>query len=221
MPPRCSRRSASKVLDPRHHPRPAGASSAFLTAITSLSPRPDRSINRSHRGPLSARVGQACATACDDSSAGKMPSSRARRRNAASASSSISRCTPGARARAQPRMLRAATRRVIETSGKSNASARCCRRRPEDIAAGALRYAAAATGKPGRCSGRGGRDIRRLRRNESRTARSAMNASKMPMALLPRPTRATMTSGQTAVDSTTLPTGLLPITDWNSRTMSG
>ena len=48
-----------------------------------------------------------------------------------------------------------------------------------------------------------------------------MNASKMPMALLPPPTQATMTSGRRPRSSWHWRLASWPMTDWNSRTMSG
>ena len=48
-----------------------------------------------------------------------------------------------------------------------------------------------------------------------------MNASKMPMALLPPPTQATMTSGARPSNSWHWRLASCPMTDWNSRTMSG
>src|SRR5581483_7138410 len=47
----------------------------FSTVFTSLSPRPDRLTRRMPDGPSSRATFIACATACDDSSAGRMPSS--------------------------------------------------------------------------------------------------------------------------------------------------
>src|SRR5207253_4622528 len=72
-----------RLPEPRHRP------SAPLTTWTSLSPRPERPTTIvCRRGkPLASRI--AWATACADSRAGMMPSSRARAWNAARASSPV------------------------------------------------------------------------------------------------------------------------------------
>ena len=48
-----------------------------------------------------------------------------------------------------------------------------------------------------------------------------MNASKMPIALLPPPTQATIASGSRPASSRICARASRPITDWNSRTISG
>ena len=48
-----------------------------------------------------------------------------------------------------------------------------------------------------------------------------MNASKIPMALLPPPTQATIASGSLPNCAMHCARASRPITDWNSRTISG
>jgi len=55
----------------------------------------------------------------------------------------------------------------------------------------------------------------------SRTRESGMKASKIPMALLPPPTQATMVSGRRPSCSRHCARASRPMTDWNSRTMVG
>src|SRR5207245_1473312 len=54
----------------------------FSTVFTSLSPRPDKLTSRIAEGPIVFAIRVACATACADSSAGRMPSSFASAWNA-------------------------------------------------------------------------------------------------------------------------------------------
>ena len=100
-------------------PAPACAASPALrptTVSTSLSPRPERQTSTSPSGPSSRASRSAANSACDDSSAGMMPSQRHSRWNASSASSSLTRtysarpCRPGARARGRRRGSRARPR---------------------------------------------------------------------------------------------------------------
>src|SRR4030095_13918689 len=61
----------------------------LCTIARSLSPRPDRLMRITASRPSSRARRVACATACADSSAGRMPSRRASVANAANASSSV------------------------------------------------------------------------------------------------------------------------------------
>ena len=116
------------------------------------------------------------------------------------------------RARVRPRHSRDPPR--------SSGSARCCRARPA-----ARRCACPAARR--RAAGEARRVAARRCRSPPastpirRTPRSSTNASKMPIALLPPPTHATTAVGSRPACSKICALASRPITDWNSRTMSG
>ena len=169
-------------------------------------------------GAASSRC--AHASACDDSSAGRMPS-RSRQplesleRRARHRSTRIP-CGP----RREPRVLRARPTRSRDPP-RPSASAGYSRPRPaaRDCACRAARPArrrrTAPRARRARCRGRPPR-----RRRAARDA-SSMNASKIPIALLPPPTQATTRSGSRPAAARICARASWPITDWNSRTISG
>src|SRR6185503_20694394 len=101
LPPRPERREGGS--EPRERPRGRGGarhrgppcpleappSRAWATVCTSLSPRPESPISTLWVFFMRAAARIACATACEDSSAGMMPSSRVRALKPSSASWSV------------------------------------------------------------------------------------------------------------------------------------
>ena len=192
-----------RVGDPRRH---------CSTVCTSLSPRPDRFTSNTADAPSSGASFCAYATACADSSAGRIPSSRASVWNASSASASVT-CAYSASARARAARRARARPPRSRAPPRSNASARCCRPRPagRTCACPAARRRCRPQTAP-----RGGRarsPRRRPRRRSAARRGSSMNASKMPMALLPPPTQATMASGRRPASSRICARASRPMTD--------
>ena len=112
-------------------------------------------------------------------------------------------------------------RRRSRARPRSSASARCCPPRPaaRTCACPAARRCCRRRSAPRAAPARSAR--RRPRRRSAARSRSSTKPSKMPIALLPPPTQATTTSGSRPACSSICRRASRPITDWNSRTISG
>ena len=187
------RRSAA-VADIRHRSPRDGA--PFLDALDVLVPAP-RQVDQQHLIPLHRRREPAgirnrvrrfeCRAGC------LLPGQGVE--TPPSASSSSIHAYFGAMAVVQPGMLRPHGG-VVEPGGDRVRRARCCRPYP---GARMLRVPCstpcAAAGKSRRVPARTNAAAARLDADQPHVARSSMNASKMPIALLPPPTQATIVSG--------------------------
>ena len=131
------------VGDARHQRAP---SSAAWTLSTSLSPRPERLTSRIASFGSSGASRQACAIACDDSSAGRMPSSRPSRWNAVERRRVVDPGVFGAADLAQPGVL-GPDRRVVEPGRDRVGQLDVAVVVLQHVAARALQHAGAAAGE--------------------------------------------------------------------------